>query len=154
LKLAKCAIYIDLLEVGLSQSSRILFVLPIRPLENNLSIPDHPLARDEHASLLILIESQLVYPSGFALTVRNGDPNLDIGIPAGSQASDCSHTTAPMRSFLKSSTGLGQVSQEAECVEEVGFSGGVGANQKDTTRKICLAGGEILPVSQSNVGEA
>ena len=69
---------VDLLEICLRLSLRIVLVLRVRPLEEGLSVVEDDFPLDERAANVVLGKSNLVLPEGLFLVIADGHANAHI----------------------------------------------------------------------------
>src|SRR5436309_5815709 len=134
--------------MGLCQLIRVVLVIAVWALQQSLAIPNDPLLGDPCATLVVLIETEIVLPPRRSGRSMYDDSQLDIGKAPGGEAAYCTHSTPETNGFLKASAGGRQLPQETECVEEVRLSCGVRPHQEHTIGYCHLAQGEVLPVLQ------
>jgi len=143
---SKRSILIDLLQMGLSKTLRVVFVLCIRPFEENLSIPNYLFFSDRRLALLILVENQFILPARRRGSGLNGRPNPNVRVAPSRQAPERTDAPAAADRLLKAAAGGGEITQEAEGVEQVGFSRGVGTDEKRPLLKRYFNLSKVLPV--------
>lgn len=98
-----------------------------------------------------MLESQLILPTWLVRFSGDIHRDCDVRISSRGKASDSRNTATPPDRFLKASANRNYIPEEAECVEEIAFSGCVRSNDEDTALKRDIDRREVSPVRQPQV---
>jgi len=147
-ELPKGTVDVDLLEVRLRQSRRVLLVIVVRTHEQYSTVSNDLFFADARAALRVLFEGKFVLPARVRLPRLDDDAKLNVGIAARGQTPYGAHPAATSDRLLEPTARRGQIPQKAEDVQQIRFPGGVRSNEEDAVLKIDLDPREVLPVLQ------
>jgi hypothetical protein len=150
-QIAKRLVDIDLLEVRLRQPLRIGGVVLVRPTDQLLLVSTYALPADTRATLVVLIEGDLVFPRRTACIFVQLDRYLHVRVFSRGQASNTADAAAlrMAHSFAKATTRYSKIPKEAKYIQKIGFPRSVRPHQKDAIPDAYVHSLEVLPVPQA-----
>jgi hypothetical protein len=144
---------VELLEVGLTESLLVASVVRIGAVEKNPVALLHDLALDECMPLLGLSELEAVGPNAIPRELQF-DLDRDGGVLSGVERTDLRHASSLLDDGeLETALRVGDVPQESDGIEEVGFPRCVGADEENAPLEGDVDAEEVPPVLELDTCE-